>query len=157
MAGVDESREMVAALGGLLGRVEPEMSLDTRFYRAVRSFAEQMQNGLESKRAWAEAAAGMDDLATVAQEVDERFVGSFYRLLIASMLRRALDAQIDVTPSDTLREARDNLEALLTRWTDHLEANLDYTAVPIKTLVEVQYGALLAVLGSAQLAARRSV
>lgn len=148
LSGIDESRELIASLTRLLERIAPEMLLDTRFYRTVRSFTEQMQNGLESKRAWAENAEGMDGLATVAQEVDERFIGPFYRLLIASMLRRALDAQIAVTPSELLRSSRAELEALLTDWTEHLEDNLDYTAIPIKTLVEVQYGALLTVLAS---------
>ncbi len=152
LAGVDESREMVAALTRLLERIKPEMFLDTRFYRTVCSFVEQMENSLESKRVWAEEAEGMDHIATAAQEVDERFIGSFYRLLIASMLRRALDAQIAVTPSELLKASRAELEALLTRWTAYLEDNLDYTAIPIKTLVEVQYGALLTVLASERFA-----
>lgn len=152
LTGIGESREMVSALSRLLERIAPEMQLDTRFYRTVRSFVEQMESGLESKCVWAEEAEGMDQPATVAQEVDERFVGPFYRLLIASMLRRALGAQIAATPSERLGESRAELEALLARWTAHLESNLDYTAIPIKTLVEVQYGALLTVLASERFA-----
>lgn len=151
LAGVDESREMVDALADLLARMAPEMSLETRFYRTVRSFTVQMQQGLESKRSWAEKAEGMDTPATVAQEVDERYVGSFYRLLIASMLRRALELQMEETPSANLKTCQDELEALLERWTKYLELNIEYSAIPIKTLVEVQYGALLAVLGSGYL------
>lgn len=152
LAGIDESWEMVDALARLLEHTEPEMTLDTRFYRTVRSFVAQMRSGLESKRAWAERAEGMEEAATVAQEADERFVGPFYRLLIASMFRRALDAQIRVAPSESLEASREELEKLLDRWTAHLETNLTYTPVPIKTLVEVQYGALLAVLGTERFA-----
>jgi hypothetical protein len=148
LAGIAESREMVDALAALLAQMAPEMTLDTRFYRTVSSFTAQIQQGLESKRAWAEKAEGMDAPATVAQEVDERYVGSFYRLLIASMLRRALELQLAETPSETLEVCQRELETLLERWTAHLEENLEYSAIPIKTLVEVQYGALLAVLGS---------
>ena len=152
LAGVDKSRELVGELSDLLARMVPEMTLDTRFYRAVSAFAVGMVQGLESKRAWAEQAEGMDVPATVAQRADALYVGPFYELLIASMLRRALDLQLAETPSGTLEACRDDLEVLLERWTGYLEANLEYSAIPIKTLVEVQYGALLAVLGSAQIA-----
>lgn len=153
VAGVEESRVMVDTLAALLERMAPEMTLDTRFYRTVASFTVQMQQGLESKRAWAEEAEGMGALATVAQEVDERYVGSFYRLLIASMLRRALELQVVETPSENLEACQAELETLLTRWAEHLESGLEYSAIPIKTLVEVQYAALLAVLGSARVQA----
>ena len=148
LSATEESRKTIGELMSLLKYIESEMKLDTRFYRAVGSFVEQMQNGLESKRTWAEQAEGMDKLATVAQEVDEHYVGPFYRFLIVSMLRRALAAQLAATPSETLKKAQADLEALLERWADELEQGLEYEAVPIKSLVEVQYGALLAVLQS---------
>ena len=148
LAGVAKSLELVGELNTLLARAAPEMTLDTRLYRAVGSFTVGMLQGLGSKRAWAEQAAGMDESATVAQRADALYVGPFYELLIASMLRRALDLQLDETPSGTLQACRDDLETLLERWTVYLETNLEVSAIPIKTLVEVQYGALLAVLGS---------
>ncbi len=152
LAGVEQTREMVTALEGLLERVALEMTLDTRFYRTVVSFAELMLGGLESKRAWAESAEGMDAPATVAQEVDELYIGSFYRLLVASMLRRALEEQMRVTPSETLRAAQGDLATLLEGWTLRIETKLEYSAIPIKKLVEVQYGALLALLNSSDFA-----
>ena len=44
--------------------------------------------------------------------------------------------------------ARARLEADLDRWAREIEANLDSSPIPIKKLVEVQYGAMLAVLDS---------
>jgi hypothetical protein len=87
-----------------------------------------------------------------SQEADELYVGTFYQLLISSMLRRALDAQLDHAPSPELERAREELEGYLGRWTERIERNLDYSPIPIKKLVEVQYGAMLAVLNTPGLA-----
>lgn len=152
LAGIGQTREMMAALRVLLERIAPEMGSDTRFYRTVVSFVDQATNNLESKRTWAESAEGMGAPATVAQEVDELYVGPFYQLLNASMLRRALDEQLSVTPSDNLRHARNDLEGMLEAWTDRIETGLEYSAIPIRKLVEVQYGALLSLLNSEEFA-----
>ena len=148
LEGVEQTRATTLKVKAILDRIAPEMTLDTRFYRAVSAFTEQALAGLGSKERWAREAEGMKAQATVAQETDELYVGSFYRLLVASMLRRALDAQRAETPSATLDAAAADLERLLDDWAARLEANLQYEAIPIKTSVEVQYGALLTVLGS---------
>jgi hypothetical protein len=145
---VAESREAYKDVQKILGIIAPEMTLGTRFYRAVTAFTEQALSGLDSKETWAKTAEGMDIAATKAQETDELYIGPFYRLLVVSMLRRALDAQLEQTPSPTLETARNRLESLLENWTTRIETRLTYEAIPIKKLVEVQYGALLAVLGS---------
>ncbi|MCA9838910.1 MAG: hypothetical protein KC422_18480 [Trueperaceae bacterium] len=148
LEGIKQSRETTLAIRDILDRIKAEMTLDTRFYRAVSSFNEQALNGLASKEKWAKEAPNMDQPATKAQETDELYVGSFYRLLVASMLRRGLDLQLAKTPSQDLETAKADLEALLESWTERLEKGLEYEAIPIKKLVEVQYGALLSVLGS---------
>lgn len=149
LEGVQQAKDSAQAVQEILERIAPEMTLDSRFYRAVRLFNQQTLDGLPSKEKWAREATGMEQAATVAQTTDELYVGSFYRLLVTSMLRRALDTQLAETKGETLESARAELEILLETWTERLENGLEYQAIPIKTLVEVQYGALLAVLGSA--------
>jgi hypothetical protein len=146
--GVNRTRQMVESLEAVLDAIGPHMTLDTRFYRTVTSFARYFRDHLDSKRRWAETAEGMDRSATVAQQADELHVGTFYRLLIASMLRRAIDAQLALGSVDELLAARERLEADLDRWATQVEQNLDSAPIPIKKLVEVQYGAMLAVLDS---------
>lgn len=148
LAGIDQTHEMIEALKGVLTRVAPKMTVNSRFYRSVVSFVDLMESGLQSKRAWAERAEGMEVAATVAQEVDELLIGSFYRLLVASMLRRALEVQQEVTPNEMLKAAGEELDELLEAWAVKIETGLEYEAIPIKKLVEVQYGALLALLNS---------
>lgn len=146
--GVARTESMVEVLEGLLERIASRMTLDTRFYRTVTSFARYFRSHLDTKRRWASEAPDMDRLATVAERADELHVGTFYRLLIASMLTRAIDAQLEVASDDVLVEARLDLEKHLDGWATDVETNLDSTPIPIKKLVEVQYGAMLAVLDS---------
>jgi hypothetical protein len=153
LEGIARTGEAVDALEAVLGRIEAHMTLDTRFYRTVRSFARYYRDHLDSKRGWAETADGMDAPATVAQQADELHVGTFYRLLIASMLRRAIDAQLAAGPEPELVAARAELEEHLDRWAAQVERNLDSSPIPIKSLVEVQYGAMLAVLASGRVPA----
>ncbi|MEM7734969.1 MAG: M14 family zinc carboxypeptidase [Deinococcota bacterium] len=148
LAGVEQARTSTLAVKAILERIDSEMTLDSRFYRAVTLFNKQILDGLSSKETWAKEGTNMDQVATVAQKTDELYIGSFYRLLIASMLTRALDLQLATTRSDTLLKAKTDLETLLETWIQKLEHNLDYEAIPIKNLVKVQYGALLAVLES---------
>jgi len=150
LAGIEKTKQASGVLQGLLNRIDSHMTLDTRFYRAVVSFAKYYQNNAESEENWAATAGGLDGPATVAQEVDALYVATFYRLLVASMLRRAIEAQLRVSPLEELSAALSDLEGHLETWAVEVESNLDYTAVPIKKLVEVQYGALLALLNSKQ-------
>ncbi len=153
LEGIERSRSMYQTVQRLLDEIAPDMTLDTRFHRAVSSFIRQGLASLGSKRSWAERAEGMDRTATVAQEADELYVGSFYRTLVASMLRRALDAQLAEAPTERLRAARDELERHLAAWIADIERNLVSSPIPIKPLVEVQYGAMLAVLNSGRIRA----
>lgn len=148
LAGADKTAEMADALKDVLERVRPHVDQGERFFRTVASFARFYDAHVETTRRWAETAEGMDEPATVAQRADELYVGTFYRLLIASMLRRSLEAHLEAREDETLRAALADLEAHLDRWATEVETNLDSSPIPIKRLVEVQYGAMLAVLDS---------
>lgn len=150
LLGLDKTAEMIGSLQGILDLIDGEITEDNRFYRTVRSFAKQILGGVGTQRAWAESAPVMNVPATVAQEVDELYIGPFYRLLVASMLRRGIAERLEQGTSSALESARDQLEALLEEWTADIEAHLDYEAIEIKKLVEVQYGAMLALLNSRQ-------
>ena len=148
LEGLDEAESTTRQVQEFLRRAEPHMTLDTRFVRAVREFTDQALAGLPSQKRWAREAEGMDDRATVAQVTDALHVGSFYRLLIASMLRRAIDAQRAATPDPRLDDIATDVEAFLDAWAQRLDDALDYEAIPIRKSVQVQYGALLALLAA---------
>ena len=148
LAGVAKAAELVAVLKRALERVRPHVDPTERFFRTVDSFAAYFDTHLETQRRWAETAEGMDEPATVAQRADELYVRTFYRLLIVSMLRRSIESHLRAVDNPSLSDALADLEEHLDRWADEVETNLGSSAIPIKRLVEVQYGAMLAVLGS---------
>ncbi len=146
LEGIERTRTMFSSLSELLEDTRAAMTEDTRFLRAVSSFAEQIPKTLDSKAQWARTTESMAGPATVAQLTDELYVGTFYRVLVASMLTRAFDAQLAADPSPTVEDAKHRLGKKLDAWISEIETNLDYSPIPIRTLVQVQYGAMLAVL-----------
>lgn len=144
LSAIKQEEELYRVQASILTRIKPYMTRDTRFLRAVSSFTESGPKMLESKRQWAETAEGMNQPATKAQQADELYVSVFYKLLIASMLVRAIDAQLEETPEPVLEDARAELTSHLTAWTTMIEDNLDYEPIPIQKLVAVQLGAMVA-------------
>ncbi len=146
LAGLDHGAGINAALMGILARVRPEMTLDSRFWRASHTFIEQGGPAIEGQR----QAVMNDDAtlapATVAQRADAMYVSAFYQVLVASMLNRALEAQRAQQDRAVLADAQAELQAHLDAWIDEIETQLPYTPVPIRTAVQTQLGAMLALL-----------
>lgn len=149
LAGVDKTEEMADVLDGVLVKVRPHVDPEERFFRTVSAFAGYYRNHIATTRRWAETAEGMDEPASVAQRADELYVGTFYRLLIASMLSRSIRVHLTGGENAELSGALAELEGHLDAWATEIETNLDSSPIPIKRLLEVQYGAMLAVLDSA--------
>lgn len=153
LAGADRTEVMADALEGILERVRPHVDPDEKFFRTVNAFAGYYRNHITTTRRWAETAEGMDEPASVAQRADELYIGTFYRLLIASMLPRSIRAHLETGENSELSSALADLEKHLETWMTEVETNLDSSPIPIKRLLEVQYGAMLAVLESGLVAA----
>jgi len=146
LAGIDRTCEMLHVLSGLLAQVSGEMAQDTRLMRAVSSFVAHEAKSIESKRKWAQEASDMSRPSTVAQRADELYVRTFYKMLMASMLNRALVEHLRAQRSPAAIQGQQRLEQMLDTWVRDVEEHLRYTTIPIRTLVQAQYGAMLAVL-----------
>ena len=68
---------------------------------AVATFVESGVKSLATQERWAKETPGMEKPATVAQEVDSVHVGVFYKMLIASMLARAVDQELAAMSAGT--------------------------------------------------------
>ncbi|HLJ58256.1 MAG TPA: hypothetical protein VKZ50_00820 [bacterium] len=147
LSGVERTRDMLDALSGLLAEVSGEVVQGTRLMRAFSSFVAYQSKSIESKRTWAKEAPGMSQPATVAQRADEFYVKTYYKVLMASMLNRALAAHLQTQRAPAVIDAQQRLERWLTTWLSDVESHLCYTAIPTRTLVQAQYGAMLAVMG----------
>jgi hypothetical protein len=146
LAGIARSREVYAALGEVLDAAGPDLTADTRFLRASATFIRDIPKGFDGQERWARETPGMDAPATVAQRADALYVSRFYQVLIASMLRRAIETQRASGDTAALSAAQARLEGLIEGWVSDLETNLPHSSIPIRPLVQAQYAALLVAL-----------
>ena len=135
-------------MANLLERIENEITLVSACYRAFRSLFGLYETSASSRR---EAIINDNSTlapATVATRVDALYISVFYKMLIVGMLDRAILLQIDVPSSNVklLLDAHYELQDYLNNWIDDIEQNLSYSAINIRTLVQAQLGAMLAVL-----------
>jgi len=113
---------------------------------ASASFIGQMLNRMDGEKAWAMSKEIMEEEATVAQEAHALYITPFYQGIIISMYRRALKAQLAKEYNPVIEEAYKTLDAKIDAMMDEIGTALDYGTVAIRDLVQIQYGALLAVL-----------
>jgi len=146
LEGAERARTILGVLGDLVAAIETDMTEDTRLWRASSAFIQVLPKSIEAKARWAADAPETAGPATVAQQADELYVSTFYRLLVASMLRRAIDMQLRARQSAAVERARDLLDTHLDEWIVDIDAHLHYYFAGIRRLVQVQYAALLVVL-----------
>ena len=143
LQGIESTEEMRRSLTDLYSSLGGEMKVVSRFRRAAENLNRLMADGVEAKRTWAETEKSLDVPATRAQVFDNLTVGRFYNVLIVGMARRGLQLEVEQTGNPAMAEALDALDKQFGDWTAALENEIDYTVIPIKTLVEIQLGAAL--------------
>jgi hypothetical protein len=141
LQGIEKVGEITGFTSALFDRLGEQLTFPTRFRTASKHLTELIVTGNEAKRSWAKNAPELNVPATVAQVFDNLTVGRFYNLLIVGMTRRALAAQMKHSPSEAVEAAYKEVEDRFTQWTAELEEEINYTVIPIKTLVEIQLGA----------------
>ncbi|CAF3772591.1 unnamed protein product [Rotaria sp. Silwood1] len=148
LQGLDKDDKSNAILMNLLEQIKSAMTLDSSFYRASRSILELLNTTATSRR---QAILNDDSTlvpATIASRADALYISMFYKMLIVSMLNRAITLQIQQSSEDIklLENAQRELENHLDSWINDIEQNISYTPIRIRTLVQAQLGAMLIVL-----------
>ncbi|CAF5070561.1 unnamed protein product [Rotaria sp. Silwood1] len=148
LQGLDKDDKSNAILMNLLEQIKSAMTLDSSFYRASRSILELLNTTATSRR---QAILNDDSTlvpATIASRADALYISMFYKMLIVSMLNRAITLQIQQSSEDIklLENAQRELENHLDSWINDIEQNISYTPIRIRTLVQAQLGAMLVVL-----------
>ncbi|MCC6803084.1 MAG: hypothetical protein IT319_09385 [Anaerolineae bacterium] len=145
LAGLDSSDELDDWITARLDAVRPEFQVESPFHRAVTAFIGSGKAHREAERQWAQTAEETNRPASQA-EVFSNLLGSrFYRLLILGMFVRMMTAEIDAgNDSAAIRAARDEAKSRLEEQGADLESQLNYRALPIRSLVGVQVCAGLA-------------
>ena len=124
--------------------VAGELTVDSPFRSAIAEMLRTWQDRLLAYENWARTDPKTERQATVAEKLDNLVIDRFYRLLSLGMVVRLLETQIRATGSSPGLDSA--LEAA-TRWFEErssaLEADLDYSVIPIQKLVRVQLGTAL--------------
>ncbi|CAF1386027.1 unnamed protein product [Adineta steineri] len=148
LQGLDKDDESNTILMHLLQEIKPAMTLDSSFYRASRSLLELYNSTAASRRQAVLNDNSTLQPATIASRADALYISVFYKMLIASMLDRAIILQIQQPSADIklLENAQTELENHLDIWINDIEQNLLYTPIRIRNLVQAQLGTMLTIL-----------
>jgi hypothetical protein len=143
---IEETRENVSFLQELYDAVKSELTVPSPFRDAIEETLRTSLEELAAEGNWARTNPSTAETATVAQKFDSLVIHRFHRLLDLGMFVRMLDAQIAATgESPSLSSACETARAAFDARSAALEAELDYTVVPIQKLVRVQLGSTLLV------------
>ena len=141
---VEETKRHVGFMQALYDAVKGELTVPSLFRVAIEQTLRTSLRELDAQANWARTNPTTSDMATASQKFDSLVIHRFYRLLGLGMFVRMLDAQIAATgESPPLSSAREAAKAAFETSSMALEAELDYTVVPIQKLVRVQLGSAL--------------
>lgn len=146
LAGLDIGDETTATLKALYDAVKDDLKGDSPYEAAVKWWVEALGPGRSAERNWAKDNPETDRPATVAELFSSKEEVQFYRLLWMGMVVRMLEGEIAIgngTPA--IRAGLNDAQSTFNAWADRLESTLDNVrVVPIRKLVSVQLGAVLA-------------
>jgi hypothetical protein len=141
---IAETTEDLSFLKGLHDAVKSELTLASPFRDAIEETLRTSLAELAAEENWARTDPGTAEMATVAEKSDSLVIHRSDRLFGLGMFVRMLDAQVAATgESPSLSSAREAAKAAFEARSADLEAELDYTVVPIQKLVRVQLGSAL--------------
>lgn len=139
-------QEAGEVLTGLLGKAEEHLSMETPFIRAGRSFLPTLVRAAEGHRARA-AQPESRRPATVSEKHSLRGLLHMLRLRFGAIFLRAVQAEIAAgTAPAALRRVGEETEEVFSRWLTEADADEsgDFQPLPVKDVVGLQYGAVLA-------------
>jgi hypothetical protein len=141
---IEEAREALAFLRGLYDAVGHELTVTSPFRDAIEENLRTSLVELAAEENWVRANPETTHVATVAEKFDSLVLRKFHRLNGLGMFVRMLDAQTEATgESPSLASVRETARETFEERAADLEAELDYTVVPIQKLVRVQLGSAL--------------
>jgi hypothetical protein len=152
LQGVARAKAELEVLQEQYVAVKAELTVSSPFRVAIEETLRTWPEHLTAQENWARTDPKTERQATVAEKLDSLVIGRFYRLLSLGIFVRLLETQMAATgDSPALDSALAAATALFEERSSALEAELDYSVIPIQKLVRVQLGsALLAAEYAAQ-------
>ncbi len=138
---IAESRESVEVLAELYDAVKGELTVSSLFRDAVEEHLRASPQEIAVEEEWVRTNPKTEGMATVAEKFDNVIIQKYYRLTMLGMFLRMLQAQISKTgATPVLISAQETTKDAFDKRAAALEAEIDYTVIPIQKLVRVQLG-----------------
>jgi uncharacterized protein YqgV (UPF0045/DUF77 family) len=158
LQGMEFEQELVETLRT---NFQPHLELleASPFVDAVQEYLGMAPANLEARRMFISSNKSFDQSATVAQHFDSVINARFHRMLILGMALRAMEKTLPASTAEDaarVKEAKDAIQVYLDSIQTQLEGELNYTVIPIRTLIQVQLGAAFEVLKEGRTPQKRS-
>jgi len=138
---IAERRASVEYLTALYESVREGLTAPSLFRDAIEEDLRTTETELAAEEEWVRADPKADGMATVAEAFDSLTIQKYYRQTMLGMFIRMIEAEILAGgPRPALRAAQERAQADFDRRAAALEAEIDYTVIPIQKLVRVQLG-----------------
>jgi hypothetical protein len=145
LASLDGQDEFDRWIDENLAEARALLQRETPITRAVNAFLSMGREYRQAERQWAQTAPETDRPASQAEVFSNMLGSRFYRLLILGMMARIMDDEIAAgNAAPQLAATRNAALERLAAQGAALEAELNYRALPIRSLVGVQVCAGLA-------------
>jgi hypothetical protein len=144
LEGTAQARADLEVLRELYAEVVDELTVSSPFRVSIEEYLRTWPDHLDAHENWARTDPETERLATVAEKLDNLVIGRVYRLFSFGMFARLVEAEIaDRGETPALAVALNKAEAHFEERSSKLEAELDYSVIPIQKLVRVQLGSAL--------------
>jgi hypothetical protein len=141
---IERTREEVGFLNELYDAALSDLTVPSPFRAGIEETLRTSPVQLDAEENWARTDPKTAEMATEAEKLDSLAIQEFYQLFNLGTFVRMLDAQIATAgESPSLSSARETAQAAFDTRSADLEAELDYTVIPIQKLVRVQLGSAL--------------
>jgi hypothetical protein len=138
---INESRESVEFLAELYDAVKGELTVPSLFRDAIEENLRTSGEELAVEEEWVRTNPKADGMATVAEKFDNLVIQKYYRLTMLGMFLRMLQVQISKSgTSSALNSTQETAKEAFDVRAAALEAEIDYSVIPIQKLVRVQLG-----------------
>lgn len=146
--GSKRSREFLQFVADIISNTSDLIEEGPVLKDASMEFVSLLLENLEGQENWIRNDEAMKQKATVAQRADGVYIKLFYHMLVASMYRRSMKMQLEKADNSVIRREYEKLDARINEIATEIGETLEYETMPIRDMVQIQYGALLAVLNA---------
>ncbi len=141
LEGIENRRENLSFLKKSYEKAEPHLKVHSLFFDAIKEFLDKGETDIATMESAVRAGKDYERQATVAEKWDALTVSKFYSLLTVGQFVRLLEHEKaergEAFPEPLQNVLDESLDFFETKAAE-VEAELDYTVVPIKKLASVQ-------------------